>query len=181
MTTGANGIITESLEPGWWSYQKISGPDAYLLNSEIGHVELVAGENKEIVVKNRHKPSLRIVKTDSATKQPLEGVHFTLAYKDGTPLGEYVTDQKGEIYLENITPGYIQIKELPFEGYIALNPDQEILVEWGKVATAYFENEPENPIIIKKIDTEGRPIEGCVVQVHTINGGFVGELKTGRN
>ena len=70
---------------------------------------------------------------------------------------------------------------MPFEGYIALNPEQEILVEWGKVATAYFENEPENPILIKKIDTDGRPIEGCVVQVLTINGGFIAELKTGRN
>lgn len=181
VTTGKNGIIKESLQPGWWSYQEISCPDAYILNEEVGYVELVAGENKEIVVKNQHKPSLRIVKTDSATKQPLGGVHFTLAYKDGTPLGEYVTDANGEIYLENIQPGYIQIKELPYEGYIALNPEQEILVEWGKVATAYFENEPENPILIKKIDTEGRPIEGCVIQVLTINGGFVAELKTGRN
>lgn len=141
----------------------------------------MAGEDKEIVVKNRHKPSLRIVKTDSATKQPMEGVHFTLTYKDGTPLGEYVTGANGEIYLEDIDPGYVQIKELPYEGYIALNPEQEVLVEWGKVAEAYFENEPENPILIKKIDTEGRPIEGCVIQVLTIDGGFVAELKTGRN
>lgn len=181
VTTGKNGIITESLAPGWWSYQEISCPDAYILNEEVGYVELVAGENKEVVVKNQHRPSLRIIKTDSATQQPLEGVHFTLSYKDGTPLGEYVTDRKGEIYLENITPGYVQIKELPFEGYIALNPEQEILVEWGKVAEAYFENEPENPILIKKIDTDGRPIEGCVLQVLTIDGGFVAELKTGRN
>ena len=181
VTTGKGGIITESLEPGWWSYQEISCPDSYLLNDEVGHVQLVAGKTTTLRYVNFTKPSLRIVKTDSATKQPLEGVHFTLAYKDGTPLGEYVTDQKGEIYLENITPGYIQIKEMPFEGYIALNPEQEILVEWGKVATAYFENEPENPILIKKIDTEGRPIEGCVVQVLTSNSGFVAELKTGRN
>ena len=54
-------------------------------------------------------------------------------------------------------------------------------MEWGKVAEAYFENEPENPILIKKIDTNGRPIEGCVIQVLTIDGGFVAELKTGRN
>lgn len=181
VTTGPDGIIKEALEPGWWSYQEISVPDSYILNDEVGHVELVAGEDKEIVVKNRHKPSLRIIKTDSATKQPMEGVHFTLAYKDGTPLGEFVTDANGEIYLEDIDPGYIQIKELPYEGYIALNPEQEILVEWGKVAEAYFENEPENPILIKKIDTEGRPIEGCVIQVLTIDGGFVAELKTGRN
>ena len=181
VTTGANGVIKEALEPGWWSYQEISCPDSYLLNEEIGYVQLIAGEDKEIVVKNRHKPSLKVVKTDSATKQPMEGVHFTFTYKDGTPLGEYVTNQNGEIYLEDINPGYIQIKELPYEGYIALNPNQEVLVEWGKVAEAYFENEPENPILIKKIDTDGRPIEGCVIQVLTINGGFVKELKTGRN
>ena len=172
VTTGPDGIIKEALEPGWWSYQEISCPDSYLLDGTVGHVELVSGEDKEIVVKNRHKPSLRIVKTDSATKQPMAGVHFTLSYKDGAPLGEYVTDQNGEIYLENINPGYVQIKELPYEGYIALNPEQEILVEWGKVAEAYFENEPENPILIKKIDTNGRPIEGCVIQVLTIDGGF---------
>lgn len=181
VTTGPDGIIEAALAPGWWSYQEISVPDSYILNDEVGYVELMAGEDKEIVVKNRHKPSLRIVKTDSATKQPMEGVHFTLTYKDGAPLGEYVTGANGEIYLEDIDPGYIQIKELPYEGYIALNPEQEVLVEWGKVAEAYFENEPENPILIKKIDTEGRPIEGCVIHVLTIDGGFVAELKTGRN
>ena len=183
VTTDENGLIKEYLEPGWWSYQEISCPDSYLLNEEVGHVELVAGEDKEIVVKNRHKPSLRLYKTDSATSQPLEGVHFTFQYKDGTPVGagEYVTDASGEIYLEDIQPGYVQIKELPYEGYIALRPEQEVLVEWGKVAEVYFENEPENPILIKKISTDGQPIEGSIIQVLTIDGGFVAELKTGRN
>ncbi len=36
-------------------------------------------------------------------------------------------------------------------------------------------------ILIKKIDTAGKPVEGCVLQVLTIDGGFVAELKTGRN
>ena len=181
VTTGPNGIIKESLSPGMWTYQEISVPSNYLLNSEIGYVELIAGEDKEIIVTNRHKPSLRITKICATTLQPLEHVRFSISYKDGKDLGIFTSDENGEIYLENIDPGYIIIKELEFDGYNPLESELEILVEWGKVSEVTFRNEPENPILIKKIDTNGRPIESAIFHVLTIDGGFVAEVKTGRN
>lgn len=56
-----------------------------------------------------------------------------------------VTTGVNGIITESLEPGYIQIKELPYEGYTILNPEQEILVERGKVATAYFENDRKTP------------------------------------
>ncbi len=74
-----------------------------------------------------------------------------------------VTTGANGIITESLKPGYIQIKELPYEGYTILNPEQEILVERGKVATAYFENEPENPITKAK---EGAPLGGAIFKIY---------------
>ena len=182
VTTGPDGIIKETLSPGNWTYQEISVPDNILLDPVIGHITLVEGTDKEIVVTNRYKPSLKIKKICSTTLQPLGNVRFSIKYKDGKELGIFTTDEEnGEIDLINIDPGYLIITELPYDGYNALEPEQEVLVEWGRVTEVTFRNEPQNPILIKKINDLGQPVENCVLHVLTINGGFVQEVKTGRN
>jgi len=182
VTTGANGIITVQFSPGWWTYEEISVPNEWILNPEPGYVELIAGQDKEIVVKNRHKPSLKIIKLDSVTRQPMADVRFEISVKNGAPLGTYKTDDNGEILLIDIEPNTLIIKELPFDGYIALNPEQEVIVEWGKLVTVEFQNQPKNPIIIKKIDhVTGEPISGAVFHVSKVDGTFIGEYRTGRN
>lgn len=179
--TGPNGVVTVQIAPGWWTVEERSVPSNYILNPEPQYVQLVAGEDKEILITNRHKPSLKIIKLDSVTLQPMEGVRFAVKYKNGAPLGEFKTNADGEIFLEDIDPGLLEIEELPFDGYTPLEPYKEILVEYGKVAVVEFRNEPLNPIIIKKIDEHGIPVPDTVFRVNKINGEFVGEYRTGRN
>ena len=184
VTTGADGTyLVKDLEPGWYIVEEIKAPDGYLLNDEPQYIELIAGQDSELIIKNRHKPSLEILKIDSVTKQPLEGVAFRVQIKNGKTLGEYRTDAVGRIYLENIDPELYVVTEVKApDGYILLTGSKEALVEWGKTTTLQFENQPRNPILVKKVDTKtGEPLAGAKFLIQQVNGAFVAELETGRN
>ncbi len=184
VTTGADGTyLVKDLEPGWYIVEEIKAPDGYLLNDEPQYIELIAGQDSGLIIKNRHKPSLEILKIDSVTKQPLEGVSFQVQIKNGKTLGEYRTDAAGRIYLENIDPELYVVTEVKApDGYIMLTGSKETLVEWGKTTTLQFENQPRNPILVKKVDTKtGEPLAGAKFLIQQVNGAFVAELETGRN
>lgn len=126
---------------------------------------------------------MEILKIDSVTKQPLEEVSFRVQIKNGKTLGEYRTDAAGRIYLENIDPKLYVVTEVKApDGYIMLTGSKEALVEWGKTTTLQFENQPRNPILVKKVDTKtGEPLAGAKFLIQQVNGAFVAELETGRN
>ena len=184
VTTGADGTyLVKDLEPGWYIVEEIKAPNGYLLNDEPQYIELIAGQDSGLIIKNRHKPSLEILKIDSVTKQPLEGVSFQVQIKNGKTLGEYRTDAAGRIYLENIDPELYVVTEVKApDGYIMLTGSKETLVEWGKTTTLQFENQPRNPILVKKVDTKtGEPLAGAKFLIQQVNGAYVAELETGRN
>ncbi len=181
VTTGADGTyLVKDLEPGWYIVEEIKAPDGYLLNDEPQYIELIAGQGSELIIKNRHKPSLEILKIDSVTKQPLEGVSFRVQIKNGKTLGEYRTDAAGRIYLENIDPELYVVTEVKApDGYILLTGSKEALVEWGKTTTLQFENQPRNPILVKKVDTKtGEPLAGAKFRVEKSNGERMGDFVT---
>ena len=43
---------------------------------------------------NAYKSQITVIKKDSETNKPIEGVEFNIKYKDGTPIGTYKTDKK---------------------------------------------------------------------------------------
>ena len=135
------------------------------------------------MIKNKAKPSLRIVKTDSVTKQPMQGVTFEVSIKQGKSLGEYKTDSNGEIFLPNLDPELYVIRETKtLAGYLIDNQVKEALVEWGKVTEVCFTNTPKNPLLIYKVDFHtGEPLAGATFLVEKVNGEYVGEYITGRN
>lgn len=184
VTTGPDGEITlRDLSPGWVTIVEQKAPNRYILDQTPHHIELQPGGDHVIVIKDQHKPSLKIIKLDSVTKQPLQYVTFKLAYKNGIPLGEFTTEENGEIYLEDIDPGLLVITEAKGrDGYVISHKEKEVLVEWGKLVTVEFLNQPINPLLIKKIDSKtGEPLAGAKFLVTKVNAEFVGEYTTGRN
>jgi uncharacterized surface anchored protein len=184
VTTGKDGIVVlPDMEPGWVTITEQKAKDGYILDQSPHHIQLKPGENHEIIIKNRHKPSLRIIKLDSVTKQPLQYVTFAIGYKNGAPMGEFTTNANGEIYLEDIDPGTLVVTETKGrDGYIIDGSSREVVIEWGKVAVVEVFNTPKNPLLIKKIDAKtGEPLPGAVFSVTKVNGEFVGEFTTGRN
>lgn len=79
-------------------------------------------EDEEGIIKlelNSKKCKLKVKKIDETTKQSIQGVKFKIEYKNGTNIGEYITNENGIIELENLKPEKIVITEVQTPtGYI---------------------------------------------------------------
>lgn len=185
IVTGPDGTFTlEHVEPGWYIIVEQRVPENYILDQTPHYIEVKQDEDTEIVIKNRMKPSLKIVKTDSVTKQPMQGVLFEISLKEGKTLGEFLTDANGEIFLPNVDPNQIYvIREVKtLDGYLIDTQVKEANIEWGKTTVVPFTNTPKNPILIYKVDYRtGEPLGGAKFLVEKVNGEHVGEYITGRN
>ena len=184
VTTGLDGVfVLENVTPGWYIITEQRTPETHILDQTPHYIEVKADQDTEIVIKNKAKPSLRIIKTDSVTKQPMQGVTFEISVKQGATLGEYRTDANGEIFLPNIEPNlYVICETKTLNGYLMDTQTKEALVEWGKTTEIEFTNTPKNPLLIYKVDFHtGEPLAGATFLVEKVNGEHVGEYITGRN
>lgn len=184
VTTGADGTaLVENLNVDWYVVTEIRSPNGYLLDSTPHLVQLEAGKTTRLQITNQKKPSLKILKLDSITKQPLQYAEFNIREKNGRDLGNFVTDKNGEIIFENCAPALYVITEITApDGYQILTKPTEILVEWGKASVITLENTPKHPLMIKKVDAEtGEALSGAKFIVTKVSGEAVGEYETGRN
>ena len=184
VTTGADGVaVLSDMAPGWYTVTEIQAPSGYILDATPRYIQLKAGENAELVIQNQRKPTLTIVKIDDVTKQLLQYAKFRVSIKEGKTLGEYVTDENGEIFLDGLDPALYVIEEIQApDGYIILSESKEIRVEWGTDVVVEFPNQPVNPLLIKKVDAKtGEPLPDAKFLVTKVNGEYVGEYTTGRN
>lgn len=186
VTTDENGIAhLIDLESGEIIVKEIRAPEGYLLDETEHHVRLESGKTAEITLKNSKEPSLTIQKIDSVTKQPMAGVKFSITVKNGKPLGEFLTDENGEIHLSGLecdleAGTILVIKEVStLDGYLLDEAEKEVLLEVDKVTVVRFENQPLNPLLIKKVDQDGRPLAGVKFRVKRVDGQYVGEYTTG--
>lgn len=186
VTTDENGIARLiDLDAGKIIVKEIRAPEGYLLDETEHHVRLESGKTAEITLKNSKEPSLTIQKIDSVTKQPMEGVKFSITVKNGKPLGEFLTDENGEIHLSGLecdleAGTILVIKEVStLDGYLLDEAEKEVLLEADKATVVQFENQPLNPLLIKKVDQNGRPLAGVKFRVKRADGQYVGEYVTG--
>ena len=186
VTTDENGIAhLIDLDAGEIIVKEIRAPEGYLLDETEHHVRLESGKTAEITLKNSKEPSLTIKKIDSVTKQPMSGVKFAIAVKNGNPLGEFLTDENGEIHLSGLecdleAGTILVIKEIStLDGYLLDEAEKEVLLEADKATSVQFENQPLNPLLIKKVDQDGRPLAGVKFRVKRADGQYVGEYVTG--
>ena len=185
VTTDENGeALLENLNVNWYEVTELRAPTGYVTEDTHYDIELVAQETATLVVKNRSKPNLTIEKIDSVTKEPLQGVVFEVAIKNGKSLGEFTTDVDGKIVLSDVEPGetYLITEVKALEGYHIDEKTKEITLDENEDKVVPFTNTPQNPIIIKKLDDiTGDPIEDTVFSVTKVNGEFVGEYTTGKH
>lgn len=169
--TGSDGtVLLENLEDDWYTVTEVRAPSGYVLDTQHYDVEMIPGKMVPLIINNLQQPDLLIRKVDEQTGSGVPGAVLRVT-KNGKTLGEYRTDAAGRIYLENIDP----------ELYVVTG-SKEALVEWGKTITLQFENQPRNPILVKKMDTKtGEPLVGAKFLIQQVNGAFVAQLETGRN
>lgn len=191
MVTKAPHVTSKKLSYGTYYVKEITPPDGYKVNDKVytvtfkENIPLVAIEAED----EAYKGSISVVKKDSATDQPLEGVIFAIftaeeyeKYQKYQEEGSGDIEELSPIYLTTDETGqastgnilelgqeYVMVEYAPPAGYDPpVNEDGSEKV-WRFTPTKdkmIFEYEIENTkqreIIIHKTDENGNPVNGVV-------------------
>ena len=114
-TTSAGVAIFDEIPLGEYRIQEKTAPVGWKLDDTVYTATVVAGETTTIPIINEELPGLRIIKYDRKNMVAMPDVTFAV-YRDGEFLGNFKTDQFGEILLTNVEPGTYRAfeKELLF-------------------------------------------------------------------
>ena len=165
--------------------------DGYILDDTPQTVKVKSGEVVTVEFRNQPKGNLIVVKQDSVTKKPLEGVQFKIVYADGSYVdaadgtlssaGLYWTDKDGKITVSGISGTVVVTEVETIPGYtIAENSrTQTVVVNPNDTQTLYFYNTPAGGLqIIKSDESSGKRISGVRFEVRKVNGEIVGTYTT---
>ena len=195
-TTDAHGQIKlTNLLPGTYVLTEVKAPDGYTIEKAVTNVVIGSGgDTQSITIKNKKLGGLVINKVDSVTGKPLEGVQFKITYADGrfvdaeggklSSNGLYVTDQNGQIILNQIT-GTIMVTEVQTIPGYSIDENtrtQTVVVNPDDTQTLTFTNTPIGGLIITKSDeSSGKRLSGVQFEVRKMNGEIIGTYTTDRN
>lgn len=183
VTTNQNGeAMVENLQPGTYRVKETGGDtEHYNMDASEQTVELVKdqAEIPTLTFANTIKKHFGILKIDSETHKPIEGVTFAI-YKDGKLLGNYTTGADGRIWLPYAEPGTYQAQEVITDPKYVLN-EKVFTIENNSEYPTFFTipNVMKKDITVTKIDKDtGKPLQGVVFQGFK-DGKSIGYFTTG--
>ena len=165
--------------------------DGYLLDDTPQTVKVKSNEVVTVEFRNQPKGNLIVVKQDSVTKEPLEGVEFKITYADGSYVdaeggtlsstGLYWTDKEGKITISGISGTIVATEVQTIPGY-AIDENtrtQTVVVNPNDTQTLYFYNTPVGGLQIIKSDKDsGKRISGVKFEIRKMNGEIIGTYTT---
>ena len=165
--------------------------DGYILDDTPQTVKVKSNEVVTVEFRNQPKGNLIVVKLDSVTKAPLEGVQFKIVYANGSYVdadsgtlsstGLYWTDKDGKIALSGISGTVVVTEVETIPGYTIdeNSRTQTVVVDPNDTQTLYFYNTPAGGLqIIKSDESSGKRISGVRFEVRKVNGEIVGTYTT---
>ena len=165
--------------------------DGYLLDDTPQTVKVKSNEVVTVEFCNAPKGNLIIVKQDSVTKEPLEGVEFKITYADGSYVdaeggtlsstGLYRTDKAGKITISGISGTVVvtEIETIPGYTIDENSRTQTVVVDPNDTQTLYFYNTPVGGLQIIKSDKDsGKRISGVKFEIRKMNGEIIGTYTT---
>ena len=163
----------------------------YLLDDTPQTVKVKSNEVVTVEFRNQPKGNLIIVKQDSITKEPLEGVQFKIVYADGSYVdaeggtlsstGLYWTDKEGKITISGISGTVVVTEVETIPGYTIdeNSRTQTVVVNPNDTQTLYFYNTPVGGLQIIKSDKDsGKRISGVKFEIRKMNGEIIGAYTT---
>ncbi|MGM9605817.1 MAG: SpaA isopeptide-forming pilin-related protein, partial [Faecousia sp.] len=171
--TDENGEIDlTALEPGAYTVTELEAPDGYLIDGAVRTIQINGNENAQFVFTNTRKPSLRVVKLDSATSEALPGATFRIAkIEDGSHYLDRITDANGEINISDLEPGVYSVVEMDApDGYVKDTKEYHVELFPGKVSELVVSNDQKPDLEIVKTDaTTGAPVSGVTFTVKKVD------------
>ena len=151
VTDGAGTFTITDIAPGTTLIIKETrAKDGYLLDDTPQTVKVKSNEVVTVEFRNQPKGNLIIVKQDSVTKEPLEGVQFKIVYADGSYVdaaggtlssaGLYRTDKAGKITISGISGTVVvtEIKTIPGYTIDENTRTQTVVVNPNDTQTLHF-------------------------------------------
>ena len=163
----------------------------YLLDDTPQTVKVKSNDIVTVEFRNQPLGGLRIVKLDSITHKPLEGVEFKVTYADGSFVpdkngqissnGIYRTDKNGEVLISGLIGTFVVTETKTLPGYtIDENTrSQTVVVNPNDTQTLYFYNTPVGGLLIIKSDEDtGERIGNVKFEIRKMNGEIIGTFTT---
>lgn len=195
--TNENGeLLFEDLPNGTYKLTEVTPPTGYDLADPHEWEVVISSNSKPVVLveaENHPREGLLITKHDAITNKPLANVEFTVRYLgDGNETTDtsnearpYMTDENGVIYIEDIVPGWYEIRETRVpDGYV-IDPEPrliEVVNNHGSISVPFFNYQNTQLIILKKDNQTGEPLPGARFTITTAGGSVINaNLVTGAN
>ena len=187
VTTGENGNVFVSLEDGSYYAKEVTSNKSFRLDDTPHYFEIKDGKRVTLQVTNKKLSGIVIHKIDSATGDGIYGVKFVLYDADKKPIGEYTSDDRGYIYIDEIPGGLsgrFYLRELEAApGYTLDKQYKTVYVSPGKTVEIEWENTAvTGQIQIYKYAAEynevtgtapGTPLKGAVYEIVNARSGKV--------
>ena len=192
VTDSAGTFTITDIAPGTTLVIKETRAKAgYILDDTPQTVKVKSNEVVTVEFRNAPKGNLIIVKQDSVTKEPLEGVEFKITYADGSYVdaeggtlsstGLYWTDKEGKITISGISGTVVvtEIETIPGYTIDENTRTQTVVVNPNDTQTLYFYNTPVGGLQIIKSDKDsGKRIAGVKFEIRKMNGEIIGTYTT---
>ena len=185
-TTSAGVAIFDEIPLGAYRIQEETAPVGWKLDDTVYTATVVAGETTTIPIINEELPGLRIIKYDRKNMVAMPDVTFAV-YRDGEFLGNFKTDQFGEILLTNVEPGTYRAFEVDTgdEGYILDTTPQEVELHTGDgIKELLFFNDVKPGLRLVKVDSDdpSKVIPNAVFEIKSVEGTYgPQEFRTDQN
>ena len=179
-TDNTGTILLPTLTPDWYVVRETKAPEGYILDETPKTVEVKTNVPTVVTFENKPLSGIKIVKTDSETGEPLEGVSFAIAKMNGEKIGTFKTDTEGMVYISDLEDGYYTVTETEgLEGYHWDKEPRTVEVKSGKQTIVEVKNQPYSGLVIEKTNSRtGDPIEGVEFLVTKFNGEQIGYYET---
>ena len=125
--------------------------------------------------------ALKIVKLESGTNIPLEGAIFSVYNPEGQKVGSFSTGPDGTVLIPLTLEGHYTVtEEIPPKYHLLPNiRTQHADVEYDKLATLTFYNDPYGSLRVIKTSDTGDLLPGVTIQIKHIESGATQTGKTG--
>ena len=193
-TTGENGLIRlPEAETGWYTVTELKAAKGYRLDATPKNIEVKDGQTAVLTVTNHKASGVLIHKVDANTGEGIYGTTFLLYDANHNPVGEYVSDQDGYVYMdEGLEDGRYYLREIrAADGYIRDDTLKTIYVRYGATSEIRWENtaiKGQIQIIKKSADdnpinglSAGTLLEGAVFEIYDKAGNTVDTIRTDKN
>ena len=146
ITTDENGkAASKDLQIGTYTYKEVSVPKGYVIDENEYEFAVTSKETKieKIVVNNRAKGALKIIKLEKGTKTPIEGVTFEILDENKNVVDTIVTNKDGIAEKQDLIVGKYYYREISApDKYIVDSKEKSFkLTDNGEIFEATVYNE----------------------------------------